>query len=128
MSTLNEIVTPLLIKARRDIGEYYESSLGIKMLTRGDGVRYKDPNLITFHPNGDRDPSPNEEAAGIHILMCWLYDHPRSKVLGEVRDEFGSSPYGLAISIDGVIFIDRKTSIQYGTKSILRNTAVWNLR
>lgn len=90
------------------------TSMGFRIWTRGDGSRYKEPNKIHCDNTSRKFEKLGE-----------LY--PNNKRL-RVRGEFGSDPYDKAIIIDGVVYINRKWYIQFGSTNILRNTSVWRTK
>lgn len=101
-------------KIASEIGATGFVSLGLRIWTRSDGARYKEPNKIQGYE--------------ISTKFKKLYKlYPNHKKLS-VRDEFKSDPYHEAIIIDDVVYINRKEYIQFGSLSILRNKSVWRIK
>ena len=110
----------------------------MRMWTRGDGSKYKEPGHFTIaQDKWDYLTQNKKNAAAIKKVfktkeqaMEWAWDQitqlPKAKEIGDVSDVFGSSEFAPAVSIGPYIFIKRGTwGIQYATKGILRNSAIW---
>lgn len=101
------------------IQNHYVANTGLKfnpiyslrVWTRGDYVRYKEPNkMVTSH---------------LEELWNFLILNYKKKDVFSVRGEFGSDPYDPAFTWNGIVFVKRSTYIQFGSTSILRNVDVW---
>lgn len=106
-----------LVEIAKDItthlgGTYWPSN---RMWTRGDGVRYKEPNKISL-------PYNTKMEYFWYKLQKLFPKHKTIKVSGE----FGSSGFDDAITVGGVVLINRKSYITISSRSILRNTAIWS--
>lgn len=104
---IQDLVTKLAIS-------WYRIEVPNMVWTRGDGVRYKDPNKLKTQDTNS-------------VWKRIISEFPISKTL-QVSGEFGSSPYDDAVIWDGIVLINRKTYIQFASRSILRNRDIWRSR
>jgi len=86
-----------------------------RVWTRGDGCRYKDMDYIAA-----------SNVDNIDIFWNRIKETQKYEDGPLVKGEFGSDPYSPSIFIKGFILIKRTNSIDYATKSILKNSDVWH--
>lgn len=98
---------------------------GMRMWTRGDGSRYKDPGYIFI----DRDLKPEDQpkwhkAKAVEKFWKFLESKGARKI-GDVSGEFGSDPHSPAVVLNKLIFVFNGRSIAWGSTSRLKNSNVW---
>ncbi len=98
---------------------------GMRMWTRGDGSRYKDPGYIFI----DRDLKPEDQpkwhkAKAVEKFWKFLESKGARKI-GDVSGEFGSDPHSPAVVLNKLIFVFNGRSIAWGSTSRLKNSSVW---
>jgi hypothetical protein len=98
---------------------------GMRMWTRGDGSRYKDPGYIFI----DRDLKPEDQpkwhkARAVEKFWKFLESKGARKI-GDVSGEFGSDPHSPAVVLNKLIFVFNGRSIAWGSTSRLKNSSVW---
>lgn len=134
-SSINEEAGNMII--RRLIAEFNEQmsgspyypldykNPGMRMWTRGDGSRYKDPGYIFI----DRDLKPEDQpkwhkAKAIEKFWNFLSTKGARKI-GDVSGEFGSDPHSPAVLLNKLVFVFNGRSISWGSTSRLKNSSVW---
>lgn len=129
----------------------YGTRGGWKVWTRGDGMRYRDPNVIMFQNESAKDMVSGKEKyinkaskaewhpiykkmaetdhyKAMQMFWDWLKEQPKVKQANfRVSGEFGSSGYRDVLTLGPYIFILDGNQIQYGTKSLLRNSPIWRV-
>ena len=98
---------------------------GMRMWTRGDGSRYKDPGSIYINRNLDpKDQAKwNKEKP---IEKFWNYLNSKgAKKIGDVSGEFGSDPYNPAVVLNKLVFVYTGRNILWGSTSRLKNSSIW---
>lgn len=98
---------------------------GMRMWTRGDGSRYKDPGYIFI----DRDLKPEDQpkwhkAKAVEKFWKFLESKGARKI-GDVSGEFGSDPHSPAVVLNKQVFVFNGRSIAWGSTSRLKNSSVW---
>lgn len=98
---------------------------GMRMWTRGDGSKYKDPGYIFI----DRDLKPEDQpkwhkARAVEKFWKFLESKGARKI-GDVSGEFGSDPHSPAVVLNKLIFVFNGRSIAWGSTSRLKNSSVW---
>jgi hypothetical protein len=98
---------------------------GMRMWTRGDGSRYKEPGYIFI----DRDLKPGDElkwrkAKAVEKFWKFLESKGARKI-GDVSGEFGSDPHSPAIVLNKLIFVFNGNVVAWGSTSRLKNSSVW---
>ncbi len=98
---------------------------GMRMWTRGDGSRYKDPGYIFI----DRDLKPEDQpkwhkAKAVEKFWKFLESKGARKI-GDVSGEFGSDSHSPAVVLNKLIFVFNGRSIAWGSTSRLKNSSVW---
>jgi len=89
---------------------------GMRVWTRGDGTRYRDPGGISDEGYGKQAKQ----------FWNWLGKLPGVKHIGKVSGEFASSPFNDAYVYGGLYFsLNDYGNIQWGSISRLRNTSIW---
>lgn len=117
----------------------YAVSRNNKSWTRGDGSRYKEMATITPYHTAEQysDKQSNEDMKLLpdHIQdrtdaldYLWSKIQANGKDIGSMSDEFSSMPGGSAILWNGIIFVKRRDTIEFGTKGRLKNADVWNTK
>ena len=151
-----DVIRDLTSKASKELFDYdyaFDTKGGWKMLTRFDGMRYRDPTRIVFNNNTAKESlqdykkkkfnfrseesknkwlpiwkrlattSPTE---AIDMFWDWLRQHPKVKEANfRVKGEFGSDPYRDVLRLGPYLFINDDDNIQFGTKALLRNSPIW---
>ena len=138
-----------------DYDYVYRTRGGMSMFTRFDGMKYRDPNIIFFgnddaietlkqYKSGEHKYASKESKAKWHPIWTkmaktephegmaafwnWLQEQPGVKKANfRVSAEFGSSGYRDVLVYGKYIFINDGTEVQYGTKSLLRNSPIWRV-
>ena len=100
-------------------------SPGMRMWTRGDGSKYKDPGYVFI----DRDLKPEDipkwkNANAIEKFWQFLAQKGARKI-GDVSGEFGSDPHSPAVVLGKLIFVYNRHGIAWGSTSRLKNSSVW---
>lgn len=98
---------------------------GMRMWTRGDGSRYKDPGYIFI----DRDLKPEDQpkwhkAKAVEKFWKFLESKGARKI-GDVSGEFGSDPHSPAVVLNKLVFVFNGRNIAWGSTSRLKNSSVW---
>ena len=155
---MHSVVGDLTERASQELFNYdyvYRTRGGMSMFTRGDGMKYRDPNIIFFgnddaietlkdYKSGKHEYASAESKAkwhpiwtkiaktssqdGIEQFWNWLQQQPNVKKANfRVSAEFGSSEYRDVLTLGKYIFILDGNQIQYGTKSLLRNSPIWRV-
>ena len=98
---------------------------GMRMWTRGDGSRYKDPGYIFI----ERDLKPEDQpkwhkAKAVEKFWKFLASKG-AKTIGDVSGEFGSDPHSPAVVLNKQVFVFNGRSIAWGSTSRLKNSSVW---
>lgn len=98
---------------------------GMRMWTRGDGSKYKDPGYIFI----DRDLKPEDQpkwhkAKAVEKFWKFLESKGARKI-GDVSGEFGSDPHSPAVVLNKLVFVFNGRSITWGSTSRLKNSNVW---
>ncbi len=98
---------------------------GMRMWTRGDGSRYKDPGYIFI----DRDLKPEDQpkwhkAKAVEKFWQFLASKGARKI-GDVSGEFGSDPHSPAVVLNKQVFVFNGRNIAWGSTSRLKNSSVW---
>jgi len=98
---------------------------GMRMWTRGDGSKYKDPGYIFI----DRDLKPEDQpkwhkAKAVEKFWKFLESKGARKI-GDVSGEFGSDPHSPAVVLNKQVFVFNGRSIAWGSTSRLKNSSVW---
>jgi hypothetical protein len=92
----------------------------MKVWTRGDGTRYRDPGKIELW---DRTP---EAVAQQKEFWSWLMKQPGVKNVGKISGEFGSSSSTDAYIYNGLYFTLNQGGIKWGSASRFKNPrSVW---
>lgn len=92
---------------------------GIRVWTRGDGTRYREPGRI-----GEYDSNGNGKL--VQKFWDWLIQQPSVKPIGKISGEFGSSNFDDAYAYRGLYFArNRYGIITWGSTSRLRNSTIW---
>ena len=152
--SLHAVVRDLCERASKELFQYeyaFDRRGGMTVWTRGDGSRYRDPKRIVFDNRDAKDAiesdhkyvSKESEAKwkpiwekmaatksedAIDQFWNWLQQQPNVKAPNfRVSGEFGSSKYRDVLVLGPYIFINDRTEIQYGTKSLLRNSSIWRV-
>lgn len=117
----------------------YQTKTSNRMWTRGDGVRYKElSKIVTYHTDSEYDNKENNRDLGNlpdnivtnNDALDYLWDKIKAngKPLGQMSDEFKSMARNDAVLWNGIIFVKRDFSIEYGSKGRLKNSDVWNAK
>jgi len=137
---LDKSVRDMIERMGKEIAgtEYFaDIKPGMRMWTRGDGSKYKEPSLIKsyFSDSEVRDrksktmanfPKEIKDATDVvNAIWAKIIAMPGAKNIGDISGEFGSSESMPAVLVGNTIFIKQDFSIRYATKSILRNKGVW---
>jgi hypothetical protein len=98
---------------------------GMRMWTRGDGSRYKDPGYIFI----ERDLKPEDQpkwhkAKAVEKFWQFLASKGARKI-GDVSGEFGSDPHSPAVVLNKQVFVFNGRNIAWGSTSRLKNSSVW---
>ncbi len=113
-------------RLRRTYGVTAIAHYPLRVWTRGDGVRYKEPSYMESTED---------------IFGCLEEMFPNARRI-KVRGEFGSDPYDDALVHNQVVYIkrvhnqvvynkrasNRGNVVTFATTSILKNTDVWNTK
>ena len=98
---------------------------GMRMWTRGDGSRYKDPGYIFIA----RDLKPEDQSKwhkAKAVEKFWKFlESKGARKIGDVSGEFGSDPHSPAVVLNKLIFVFNGRSIAWGSTSRLKNSNVW---
>ena len=109
---LNEKVDNIRGRLVKKYGVHTTSYYPVRVWTRGDGVRYKEPNYLE---------STQDIFSALNDML------PNARKI-QVRGEFGSSSYDDALIHNQVVYINRGPVVTFATTSILKNTAIWNTK
>lgn len=113
----------------------FEKKPGMRMWTRGDGSKYKEPSTIINSVEGAWVRKNKPEAANKvpemindETLNDWAWEQIKAMGAKEgpmIKDEVGSSDYRESLKLGKYILIKNKRTIDYGSSSLLRNVDVW---
>lgn len=101
-AVLRTTVEEYNLQADPEQGRLTAKSPGIRVWTRGDGTRYRDPAKVLVY----NDEHPNGEQA-ISDFWQWLSAKPGATPAGQVSGEFGSSSFGDTIKYGGFLWVNR---------------------
>jgi len=98
---------------------------GMRMWTRGDGSKYKDPGYIFIDRDLKPEDIPKWQKAGAVEKFWKFLESKGARKIGDVSGEFGSDPHSPAIVLNKLIFVFNGRSIAWGSTSRLKNSNVW---
>lgn len=98
---------------------------GMRMWTRGDGSRYKDPGYIFIERDLKPEDQPKWRKAKAVEKFWKFLETKGARKIGDVSGEFGSDPHSPAVVLNKLIFVFDGRSIAWGSASRLKNSNVW---
>ena len=98
---------------------------GMRMWTRGDGSKYKDPGYIFIDRDLKPEDQPKWQKAGAVEKFWKFLESKGARKIGDVSGEFGSDPHSPAVVLNKLIFVFNGRSIAWGSTSRLKNSNVW---
>ncbi len=98
---------------------------GMRMWTRGDGSRYKDPGYIFIERDLKPEDQPKWHKAKAVEKFWKFLESKGARKIGDVSGEFGSDPHSPAVVLNKQIFVFNGRSIAWGSTSRLKNSSVW---
>lgn len=98
---------------------------GMRMWTRGDGSKYKDPGYIFIERDLKPEDQPKWHKAKAVEKFWKFLESKGARKIGDVSGEFGSDPHSPAVVLNKLIFVFNGRSIAWGSTSRLKNSSVW---
>ncbi len=98
---------------------------GMRLWTRGDGSRYKDPGYIFIERDLKPEDQPKWHKAKAVEKFWKFLESKGARRIGDVSGEFGSDPHSPAVVLNKLIFVFNGRSIAWGSTSRLKNSSVW---
>jgi hypothetical protein len=98
---------------------------GMRMWTRGDGSKYKDPGYIFINRDLKPEDAPKWKEAGAVEKFWKFLESKGGRKIGDVSGGFGSDPYNPAMTLNKLIFVFNGYNISWGSTSRLKNSSVW---
>lgn len=98
---------------------------GMRVWTRGDGSKYKDPGYIFIERDLKPEDIPKWQKAGAVEKFWQFLESKGARKIGDVSGEFGSDPHSPAVVLNKLIFVFNGRSITWGSTSRLKNSSVW---
>lgn len=107
-----------------DIVPLYCKLPGMRVWTRGDGVRYRDPGTINLSPNALDSNKKWTDAESIDLFWKWL-SATGARQICDVSGSFRSDPYYPAMTFRRMVFVNHGCDISWGSISRLQNSTIW---
>jgi len=98
---------------------------GMRMWTRGDGSRYKDPGYIFIERDLKPEDQPKWHKAKAVEKFWKFLESKGARKIGDVSGEFGSDPHSPAVVLNKQVFVFNGRSIAWGSTGRLKNSSVW---
>lgn len=99
---------------------------GTSTWTRMDGFTYREPGkiFVSHTPYGWDSQSGPQADALLQQFWDWLLSKG-ARPKGKLGGYFASDPYHDMVVYRGLLFVNRKGVIEWGSTSRLRNSAIW---